>query len=354
MLGGLYDADQGWVRCSTMRLRRFFALVVPLACLAALQAGCSSGGGESVTIYSGRTKDLIGPILEDFADETGTDVNVKYGDSAELALLIAEEGDQSPADVFVSQNPGPMGFLQSEGLLAELSAEVIDLVPPEMASEDGNWVGLSGRRRVIVYNTELVDEADLPDSVLDLTAPEYEGRVAVAPTNGSFQDFVSAMRIALGDEATGEWLTGMAENDAPEYGNNNAIVEAVSRGEVPMGLVNHYYNERFLAEDPDLPSENHFLPADDVGSLLIATAAAVLESSDDKELAEELVSWLLGEEAQQYFTDETFEYPLAAGVEPNPALDPFTADEVFTIDYAKLGADFETTLDLIRESGLGD
>jgi iron(III) transport system substrate-binding protein len=146
----------------------------------------------------------------------------------------------------------------------------------------------------------------------------------------------------------------MAANDSPVYANNNAIVEAVGRGEVEMGLVNHYYNERFLAEDPGLPSENHYLPGDDVGSLLIVTAAAVLESSDDKELAEELVSWLLAEEAQQYFTDETFEYPLAAGVEPNDALEPFESDEVFVIDYAELGADFETTLDLIRESGLGD
>lgn len=337
-----------------MSLRRPLVLLVALACLAGVLAGCSSGGGETLTVYSGRTKELIGPILEDFAEETGVDVNVKYGDSAELALLIAEEGDRSPADVFIAQNPAAMGYLESEGLLAELSTEVIELVPEGMASDDDRWVGISGRRRVIVYNTELVDEAELPDSVLDLTAPEYAGQVAIAPTNGSFQDFVSAMRIALGDDATREWLEGMAANDAPEYGNNNAIVEAVSRGEVPMGLVNHYYNERFLAEDPDLPTENHFLPADDVGSLLIMTAAAVLESSDDKELAERLVSWLLAEEAQQYFTDETFEYPLAAGVEPNPALEPFTADEVFTIDYVDLGADFESTLDLIRESGLGD
>jgi iron(III) transport system substrate-binding protein len=146
----------------------------------------------------------------------------------------------------------------------------------------------------------------------------------------------------------------MADNDAQEYGNNNAIVEAVARGEIPMGLVNHYYNERLLAEDPDAPSENYYLPATDVGSLLIVTAAAVLESSDDKEVAEELVSWLLAEPAQTYFTEETFEYPLAAGVDPNDVLEPFEADEVFTVDFAALGADFETTLDLIRESGLGD
>ena len=316
-------------------------------------AGCSSGDGETVTIYSGRSSDLIGPILEDFADETGTDVKVKYGDSAELALLIAEEGDKSPADVFVSQNPGAMGYLESEGLLAELDAEVLALVDPQMGSESGQWVALSGRRRVIVYNTDLVDEAELPDSVLDLTDPAFKGQVGVAPTNGSFQDFVSALRIGLGEDETAAWLEAMADNDAQEYGNNNAIVEAVSRGEVPMGLVNHYYNERFLEEDPDLPSQNHYLPADDVGSLLIVTAAAVLESSDNKDVAEELVSWLLAEEAQQYFTDETFEYPLATGVEPNETLDPLDLADVYTIDYAALGADFETTLALINDSGLG-
>jgi iron(III) transport system substrate-binding protein len=334
---------------------RHLRLLVPAVVVVALVlGGCSSGSDESVTVYSGRTSDLIGPILEDFADETGIDVNVKYGDSAELALLLSEEGDQSPADVFISQTPGAMGYLESEGLLADLSAEVIELVPPELESESGQWVGLSGRRRVIVYNEDLVDEADLPDSVLELTSPEFEGDVAVAPSNGSFQDFVSAMRIELGDEETAAWLEGMQANDAQEYGNNNAIVEAVSRGEVPMGLVNHYYNFRFVEEDPDTPSRNHYLPGDDVGSLLIVTAAAVLESSENKEVAEELITFLLGEESQEYFTEETFEYPLAAGVEPYEELEPFDEDDVFTVDYALLGADFETTLDLIRESGLGD
>lgn len=334
-------------------LRPAVVAVVAILSVTTLAAGCTSSG-PSVTIYSGRSSDLIGPILDDFAAETGTDVRVKYGDSAELALLIAEEGDKSPADVFVSQTPGAMGYLDVQGLLAEFTTEVIDLADPETVSADGRWVGLSGRRRVIVYNTDMIDPDDLPDSVLDLTDAEYEGMVALAPSNGSFQDFVSALRIELGDDATAAWLTGMADNDAQEYGNNNAIVEAVSRGEIPMGLVNHYYNERLLAEDPQAVSENHYLPADDVGSLLIVTAAAVLESSDDKEVAEELIRWLLAEPAQRYFTDETFEYPLAAGVEPNDALEPFTVDEVFTVDYAELGADFETTLDLIRESGLGD
>jgi iron(III) transport system substrate-binding protein len=337
----------------TRRLATVALLVLTMPLVTALATGCTSSG-PSVTIYSGRSSDLIGPILDDFAAETGTDVRVKYGDSAELALLIAEEGDKSPADVFVSQTPGAIGYLDEQGLLAELSVEVIDLAGPGAASDDGRWVGLSGRRRVIVYNADMADPQDLPDSVLDLTEPEYEGMVGVAPSNGSFQDFVSAMRIDLGDEATAEWLAGMADNDAQEYGNNNAIVEAVARGEIPMGLVNHYYNERLLAEDPDAPSENYYLPATDVGSLLIVTAAAVLESSDDKEVAEELVSWLLAEPAQTYFTEETFEYPLAVGVDPNDVLEPFEADEVFTVDYAALGADFETTLDLIRESGLGD
>jgi iron(III) transport system substrate-binding protein len=337
-----------------MRLSRLPRLLVLCALvLATIAPACTSSSGDSLTIYSGRSSDLIKPILDDFAADTGTDITVKYGDSAELALLISEEGAKSPADIFISQTPGAMGFLESEGLLADLSTETLELVPERYRAETGQWVGLSGRRRVIVYNEDLVSADELPDSVLDLTDPEYEGDVAVAPTNGSFQDFVSALRIELGDEATTQWLEGMAANNSPEYANNNAIVEAVSRGEVPMGLVNHYYNLRFLDEDPDLPSRNYYLPGDDVGSLLVFTTAAVLESSDNKEAAEELVQYLLGESAQTYFAEETFEYPLAAGVKTPDVLEPLDEEDVFTIDYSLLGDDFETTLDMIDESGLG-
>ncbi|MDX6555836.1 MAG: iron(III) transport system substrate-binding protein [Miltoncostaeaceae bacterium] len=324
-----------------------FALV--LAGSGFVLAGC--GDREALTIYSGRTENLVGPLLEQFAEETGTAIDVRYGDTADLALLLAEEGDRTPADVFFGQSPGAAAFLDKEGLLRSLPQEVLDLVDERFHAADGHWVGVSGRQRVLVYNKDMVAEADLPDSVFDLTAPEYRGRVGLAPSNGSFQDFITAMRSLEGEGRAEAWLRAMADNDSPTYANNNAIVEAVGRGEVPMGLVNHYYNERFLAEDPSLPSRNHTLADGDVGTLVIPSNVSVLEGTDQPEAAEEFVRFLLTEEAQRYFAEETFEYPLVDGVPPVGDLPPL--DALRPPDYLpEQLADLEGTARLIAESGL--
>ena len=326
-------------------------LVSVVAALGMVLAACGSSP-ETLTVYSGRTQNLIGPLLESFAQAEGVDVDVRYGQSADLALLIAEEGEMSPADVFISQSPGAVGFLAGEGLLQPISTDALSLVEPQFRNESGLWVGMSGRVRVIVYNEDLVDARDLPDSVFDLTDEQFAGDVAVAPANGSFQDFVTAMREIHGDERTLEWLSGLEQNDAQTYANNTAIVQAVGRGDVPIGLVNHYYNYRAEAEDPDVPSENYFFPDADVGSLLIVTALGLLEASDDPELANRFAEFMLGEEAQRFFSEQTFEYPLAAGVEPAEALPPLSEIGVATYDFDELGGGLERTRRLIDDSGL--
>lgn len=331
--------------------RRLSAFGLALGMVTALGlTGCSSDS-DALTIYSGRTENLVGPIFESFTEETGIEVEVRYGNSADLALLVSEEGDRSPADVFLSQSPGAVGFLAGEGLLAPLSTDVLDQVDEQYRGASGEWVGFSGRVRTLVYNTDLVEPADLPESVFDLTEEQYEGQVALAPSNGSFQDFVTAMREIEGDDVAAEWLEGMAANDAQSYADNTAIVAAVGRGEIPMGLVNHYYNYRAKAEDPDVPSENHYFCCQDIGSLLITTGAAVMASSDD-ERAEELVTYLLSDSAQTFFSEETFEYPLAAGAEPAAELPPLADLEVATFDPDELGGGLERTKELIDESGL--
>jgi iron(III) transport system substrate-binding protein len=331
---------------------RLVPLFVAPALLLASLAACSGSDSEAVTVYSGRSEDLIGPLLTQFAEETGTDVDVRYGDSTELALLIAEEGADSPADVFISQSPGAVAFLDAEGLLGTVSYEALGRVDEGYRAADGSWVGLSGRRRTLVYNEELVDPAELPDSVLELTDAVYEGQVGIAPSNASFQDFVTAMRAELGDEATLEWLEGMAANGSPVYQNNVSIVEAVGRGEIPMGLVNHYYNAEALAEDPDLPSRNHFFPGDDLGALVLVAAGSVIEGTDVPDDANALLEFLLTDESQAYFAEETFEYPLVEGVEPAGDLPPLEGLSVSAIDYDSLGGGLETTLELIDESGI--
>jgi len=335
-------------------------LLTPLLALSLLAAACGddsgtesgSGTADSITLYSGRSPELIEPLLDAFSAATGITVDARFGDSAELALLIQTEGDSSPADVFISQSPGALGLLAGEDRLEPLDRSLVELVPEGFAASDGTWVGLTGRVRVLVYNADLVDAADLPASVLDLTDPAYAGRVGVAPTNGSFQDFVTAMRNEFGDDPTLEWLEAMAANQSPNYPKNSAIVEAVGRGEVEMGLVNHYYNLRALEADPSLPSVNHFLPADDLGSLVIVTGGAVLRSSDAPTTGQQLLSWLLSEQAQATFSAETQEYPLLPGVDAPqglPSLEGFAAD---TIDYDLLGDGLTGTVELIRESGI--
>lgn len=333
-------------------MKRTLALIV-LAALAAIAAAGCSGDRDALTIYSGRGENLVGPLLERFSAETGIPIDVRYGDSSDIALLIAEEGESTPADVFYSQSPGAVGFLAGKGLLAELPGGLLDRVEPRFRSDSGLWVGITGRQRVLVFNSELVSEDELPDSVFDLTAERFAGEVALAPGNASFQDFVTAMRQLYGDGETREWLTAMGEGDPPLFPNNNAIVEAVGRGEVPMGLVNHYYNHRFLAEDPGLPSRNYVFPDGDVGALLLESGATILGPSDDGERAERLIRFLLSEEGQRYFADETFEYPLAAGVEPSADLPRLETLELPDYEAGDLGGGLERTAALIAEAGLG-
>ncbi len=328
--------------------------IVALLAGALVASACSSASddGNTLTIYSGRTEDLIDPILDDFEAETGITVVRNYGDSADLALLIDEEGDATPADVFLSQSPGAVGFLDDAERLAPLSGDVLDLVPASVRDDDGFWVGFSGRQRVLVYNTDLVDPSELPSSIFDLADPAWFGRIGVAPSNGSFQDFVTSLRTTNGDDVAQEWLEALAANDAQSYPKNSAIVAAVGRGEVDVGLVNHYYNYRALAEDPDHRGLNHQFDETDPGSVLIVTAASIIEGSDQSEEAEQLIEWLLGDSAQRFFADETFEYPLAPGVEPAADIPPASFAAVGGIDFEDLGGGLEATREMITAAGL--
>jgi iron(III) transport system substrate-binding protein len=330
-------------------------LCVAVAGLVALGAvpACSSSGSNELVIYSGRTEELIKPLLDDFADESGIDIAVRYGETADLALLIDEEGDRSPADVFLSQSPGAVGFLDAKKRLTTLPDDILDKVDARFRAKDGHWVGISGRVRVLVFNTELVDPSELPQSVFDVTQPQYAGRFGVAPTNASFLDFVTAMREQVGDDRTLEWLEGIRDNGAVTYANNIAIVEAVGRGEIDFGLVNHYYNEEVKAEDPDAPSANHLFEQEDLGGLILVTATAILDTAGERADAERFIEFLLSKKAQRYYADETLEYPLAAGVKPAitdlPPLDEVVSPDV---DLSSLGGGLERTKELIEQSGL--
>ena len=326
--------------------------IVVLA-LALLAAGCGGdeAAGGPLTVYSGREEELVAPLFEKFTDATGVDVEVRYGDSAELAATIAEEGDNSPADVFFAQDPGSLGAVDPQ--LEELPQATLDRVAARFRDAEGRWVGTSGRTRVLAYNTDRVQESDLPASVLELTGPEWKGRVGVAPTNASFQAFVTAMRLSLGDERTREWLEALRANGAKTYEKNLPIVEAVAAGEVDVGLVNHYYLALVKEEQPDAPVANHLFEAGDPGTLVSVAGAGVLASTDQRDDAEAFVEFLLSEDAQRFYVDqaEENEYPLVAGIDPPAGLVPLDEIQGPDVELTAFGAELESTVELLRETG---
>jgi iron(III) transport system substrate-binding protein len=321
-------------------------------------AGCGGGddsgsGGGKLTIYSGREEELVAPLIEQFEQASGVDAEVRYADSAELAATIAEEGENSPADVFFAQDPGSLGAVEEEGLLAELPDDVLERVDERFRDPDGRWVGTSGRVRVIAYNTEELSEEEVPDSVFDLTDPKWKGRIGFPPTNASFQAFVTAMRLTAGEERTREWLEAIKANEPKLYEKNTPVVEAVAAGEIELGLVNHYYLYLVKEEDPDAPVANHFTAGDDPGALVSVAGAAILESSDDEDEAREFVDYLLSEEGQHFYVDdaEEAEYPLINGVEPKEGLPPLESIEGPDVELSQFGAELEKTLELLNEVG---
>jgi iron(III) transport system substrate-binding protein len=341
-----------------MKNLRPLLLALTLLVLAAGVAACGGDDGSSssddeakLTIYSGRNEDLVGPLLDRFAEQNGVELDVRYGDTAELAATLREEGDRSPADVFFAQDGGALGAIEKEGLFTSLPQGTLSQVDERFRSPNGRWVGASGRVRVIAYDGRELRDADLPDSVFDLTRPEWKGKVGWAPTNGSFQAFVTAMRAVHGDAATERWLTAMKDNDAQVYDNNILVRDAIAAGEVQVGLINHYYVFEALREDPDYPVELHFASGGDVGALVNVAGAGILASSEHRRTAQELVDFLLSTEAQEYFREETAEYPIAAGVEPLPALPALASIEQPDVNLADID-DLQGTLELLERAGV--
>jgi iron(III) transport system substrate-binding protein len=306
-----------------------------------------------VVLYSGRNEELIQPLLDQFTADTGIEVDVRYFDTAEAAGLLLEEGDRTPADLFLAQDAGALGAVAKAGLLGELDAGLLELVPERYRSSEGTWVGLTGRSRVMVYDPAKITADQLPDSVLDLTGEEWDGRVAIAPLNGSFQAFVTALRVAEGDEAAAAWLEGMA--DAPQREKNGPIVEGVASGELEAGLVNHYYIYEKAAE-AGVPVEEfgpalHYFAPGDPGGLVNVSGVGALGDAAAKENVAALLEYLLQTEAQTYFAESTFEYPLIDGV-AGPAGQPALAElDGPAIDLEDLD-DLETTVQMIQEAGL--
>lgn len=329
-------------------MKRFFWLL-PVIIIAGYLSFSASSNNQLV-IYSGRSKALVDPVIAKFEAQTGIKVQVKYGGTTQLAVALFEEGRRSPADLFWAQDAGALGAVQKAGLLKKLPPVLTDSLPPIFRNAEGSWVATSGRARVLAYSSSRVNAANLPQSVFELADPKWRGRVAWAPTNASFQSFVTAMQVIYGDERTKEWLLAVKNNGAKNYANNNAILQGIAAGEADLGITNHYYLYRTKFENPNFPVEQTQFTAGDAGNLINVAGVGMLNSSRNQSSAQKFIEFLLSDEIQAWFASEVFEYPVTSVKSGSVSIDNMI-ELAPKIDLDSLD-DLESTLKLLRETGL--
>ncbi|MBI4340070.1 MAG: extracellular solute-binding protein [Chloroflexi bacterium] len=310
----------------------------------------SGAVGGNLVVYSGRSQALVDPIIQQFAQATGIKVEVKYGGTPQIAATLLEEGKRSPADIFYAQDPGGIGAV--EGMLSPLPQSLLERVPAWARAADGRWVGVSARARVVAYNTKRLKPEDLPDDIYDLVDPRWKGRIGWAPTNGSLQAMVTAMRALWGEAKTRQWLEGLKANDAKAYSGNTQIVTAVGSGEIDVGLVNHYYLYQFLAQQGEsFPVRNYHPRAGGPGAMVMVSGAGILETAKNRGNAERFLQFLLSVVGQQYFASQTYEYPLVEGVRLQFGLAPLSEIRDPGVPMKNL-ADMAGTVKLLQDVGV--
>jgi iron(III) transport system substrate-binding protein len=324
--------------------------VLVLTGLLALGAcgGSDTDAEGPLVVYSGRSEELVAPLIEEFQTETGIEVQVRYAGSSELASTLLAEGEDTEADVFFAQDPASLGAVAE--LMSPLPDDTLALVDERFQDGDGRWIGTSGRVRVLVHNVD--SDIPLPQTIDEVVAPEWAGQLGVAPTNGSFLAFVAAMILERGQDATLDWLEALAANDPVDFDDNAPIVEATDSGEIDGGLVNHYYLLRLRAEGLGQDAENWFIPAGDVGSLIMPAGAAILAGTAQPDAAQQFVDFLLTEESQAFFATETFEYPLIDGVAGPEGVPPLSDIEAPDLDLSRLAEVASLATELVAEAGL--
>lgn len=336
--------------------RRFFAVLCLASIAIVLVAGCGGSSSDSsgtLTLYSAQHEPMTEALTEGFEEENGAKVQIRYGEDEGLASQIEQEGDASPADVVLTENTPPLELLADKELLAEVEPSTLEEVPSQYNSPTGHWVGVAARETVMVYNPDLIAADELPASILDLAKPEWKGKLAIAPSEPDFVPIVSAIEKLDGEAAAKSWLEGFADN-AKHYNDNEGIIAAVDSGQIAAGIINHYYWYEAVAEEgkDKVPSKLHYFGHEDPGALVNISGAGALESSDDPELAQEFLAYVVSEEGQTAITESgDWEYPLNAAVPPPPGLKPFDSLEPPKVGPADLG-DGSGSVELMEQVGL--
>jgi iron(III) transport system substrate-binding protein len=341
---------QRWTRL------RGFALATTIAAgglgLAACGSG-SAGGANTITLYNGQHPQLTAAIVAAFEKKTGIHVQVRTNDGIVLADQILQEGPNSPADVYLTENSPELMMLTQHHLLAKLPASITGQIPGRYDSPTGNWVGVALRVSALAYDPSRISPAQLPPKVLDLAQPSWKGKVAIAPTDSDYVPLVGAMIATYGRQTALRWLEGLKAN-AALYPDDESVVAAVNRGQQAVGIINQYYWYRLRLEagTGGTHSKLYFFPGHDVGGIENVAGAAVLASSAHKADAEKLVAFLVSAQAQRILAaGDDFEYPARPGIAPSPQLPPLSSLDPAVINVVKLGNDLAAAT-LIRQAGL--
>lgn len=350
-----------------MRRTPLLTSIIAVAAATALLAGCSSGAssgdsaasatpsslaGTDITVYNAQHEELTQAWADEFTKETGVTVTLRNGSDTELANQIVQEGAASPADVFLTENSPGMALVENAKLFAPVDASTLENVPADYRPSTGNWTGIAARSTVFVYNPSLLAEDQLPASMLDLADPEWKGRWAASPSGADFQAIVAAFLELRGADATAAWLAGMKENFTP-YKGNSTVMKAVNAGEIPAGLIYHYYwfGDQAGTTENSQNTALHYFKNEDPGAFVSVSGGGVLASSKKQAAAQAFLAFVTSEAGQSILqTGTSFEYPVASGVTPNAALVPLDELQAPSIDPSTLNSTKVT--DLMTAAGL--
>jgi iron(III) transport system substrate-binding protein len=327
-------------------------------------AACSNpaAGPNTLLLYNGQHLQTTENLINAFEKKTGITVIPRNNDEEVLADQIAAEGSHSPADVFFTENSPPLEGLAQKGLLSKVDPSTLAATPSRFNSADGDWVGVSGRVSVMVYNPSLISASQLPTHASQLADPKYKGKLALAPGETDFQPIVTAYLRANGKAATLAWLKAINTNAAGHvYGANEDIADQVNRGAVAFGLINEYYWYRMRAQigASNMHSKLAYYAPGDPGYVIDVSGAAILKSSKHQAAAQKFLAFLVSKQGQEIIASPglganqslSFEYPIASGVTTKAGEVPFSQLRPYPMTIAELGTG-SAAVDLLREAGL--
>jgi iron(III) transport system substrate-binding protein len=334
------------------RWSRIAAVMSVLTVVLGATACSSSGESDELLIYNAQHESLTKEWIDAFTKETGVKVTYRQGGDTELGNQLVAEGAASPADVFLTENSPAMAAVERAGLFADLDAETVNQVPSQYRPASGKWTGVAARTTVFVYNKTSLQPDQLPKSLVDLEQPAWKGRWGAPPTKADFQAIVAALLQLKGEPATAAWLAGMKAN-AVVYNDNIATLKAVNAGEVPGGVIYHYYWFRDQAKTKEMSGNTalYYFKNQDPGAFVSLSGGGVLKSSKKADKAQQFIKFVTGKAGQEVLQKgDSFEYPVASGVPANPALVPLNELQAPVVDPSTLDA--QKVTDLMTKAGL--